>query len=94
MPVAQVDRAIAHRREFARNPERTHDEELVTVKEKRRRGASALLRERYIGDDAERLTRLDEEQVSADVAQLIYDVRTDAGLSQRELAHWWARRSR
>ena len=56
------------------------------MKEKRRSGASALLRDRYIGDDAERLARLDEEQVSADVAQLIYDVRTDAGLSQRELA--------
>ena len=53
---------------------------------KGRSGASALLRERYIGDDPERLARLDEQQVSADVAQLIYDVRTDAGLSQRELA--------
>ncbi len=56
------------------------------MKEKRRSGASALLRERHIGNDPERLARLDEEQVSADVAQLIYDVRTDAGLSQRELA--------
>lgn len=56
------------------------------MKGKGRSGASALLRERYIGDDPQRLARLDEERVSADVAQLIYDVRTDAGLSQTELA--------
>ena len=45
-----------------------------------------ILRERYIANDPERLAQLHDEQVSADVAQLIYDARTNAGLSQRELA--------
>ena len=53
---------------------------------KRTSDAAAILRDRYVRDDPERLARLQEEQVSADVAQLIYDARTDAGLSQKELA--------
>ena len=52
----------------------------------RMRDGVTILRERYIGDDPERLAQVHDEQVSADVAQLIYDARTNAGLSQRELA--------
>ena len=52
----------------------------------RTRDGVTILHERYIGDDPERLAHLHEAQVSADVAQLIYDARIDAGLSQKELA--------
>ena len=50
------------------------------------RDGVTILRDRYIGDDPERLAQLRDERVSADVAQLIYDARTSAGLSQKELA--------
>lgn len=52
----------------------------------RTRDGVAILRDRYVGDNPDRLAQLHEERVSADVAQLIYDVRTGAGLSQKELA--------
>ena len=57
----------------------------MTLKE-RTRDAVTILRDRYVGADPERLAQLHEERVSADVAQLIYDARTSAGLSQKELA--------
>ena len=33
-------------------------------------------------------------RINMDVAQMIYDVRTEAGLTQRELRNWWDRGSR
>lgn len=50
------------------------------------RDGVTILRDRHIGDDPERLAQLRDEQVGADVAQLIYDARTNAGLSQKALA--------
>jgi len=44
------------------------------------------LHKRYIGNDPERLASLEVERVNADIAQAIYDLRTKAGLTQRELA--------
>ena len=41
---------------------------------------------RMVGDDAELRAMIDEERAGADVAQLIYDARTRAGLTQTELA--------
>lgn len=52
----------------------------------RTRNGVTILRDRYIGNDPERLAQLHEERVGADAAQLIYDARTSAGLSQKELA--------
>jgi len=40
----------------------------------------------FVGDDPERQRMLDEEIVNVEAAQLVYDLRTRAGLSQRELA--------
>jgi ribosome-binding protein aMBF1 (putative translation factor) len=40
----------------------------------------------FVGDNPERQRMLDEEIVNVEAAQLVYDVRTRAGLSQRELA--------
>jgi ribosome-binding protein aMBF1 (putative translation factor) len=39
-----------------------------------------------IGDDAELRPMCDQASVNARVAQLVYDARTEAGLSQKELA--------
>lgn len=54
----------------------------------RRGGGStgSFLRRRYVGDDIARAASVEQERVNAQVAQLIYDQRKAAGLSQRELA--------
>jgi ribosome-binding protein aMBF1 (putative translation factor) len=41
---------------------------------------------KFVGDDPARQAMLDEEIVNVEAAQLVYDLRTRAGLSQRELA--------
>jgi len=40
----------------------------------------------FVGDHPERQATLDEEIVNVEAAQLVYDLRKKAGLSQRELA--------
>ena len=42
--------------------------------------------DQMVGDDAELRQMIAEESVNAAVAQMIYDARTDAGLTQKELA--------
>jgi len=42
--------------------------------------------DRYIGDDPAREASFEEELANAEVARKIYDLRTEAGLTQRELA--------
>lgn len=44
------------------------------------------LYDRYIGDDPKRVESFEEEILNAEIARKIYDLRTKAGLSQRELA--------
>lgn len=41
---------------------------------------------KFVGDNLERQAMLDEEIVNVEAAQLVYDLRKKAGLSQRELA--------
>jgi DNA-binding XRE family transcriptional regulator len=41
---------------------------------------------RYIGDKPEQVAAYDEELANAELAQKIYDLRTKAGLTQRQLA--------
>lgn len=50
------------------------------------RDAVGILRRRYIADDAERKASVEVERVNAEVARLLYDMRKNAGLSQKELA--------
>lgn len=45
-----------------------------------------VLHRRYIKDQPERKASLQEERINAQVAQLIYDLRKDAGLTQQQLA--------
>jgi len=47
--------------------------------------AVEILHGRYVKDDPERKASLQAERVNAEVAQLIYDLRKEAGLTQGEL---------
>jgi DNA-binding XRE family transcriptional regulator len=42
--------------------------------------------ERYIGEDPKQVAAYEEELANAELAQKIYDLRTKAGLTQRQLA--------
>lgn len=42
--------------------------------------------DRMVGADAELRAMIDEERANAEIAQLIHDARTRAGLTQKELA--------
>jgi transcriptional regulator with XRE-family HTH domain len=55
-------------------------------KKERTTNAVEILHRRYIGDDAERKASLQAERVNAEVAQMIYDLRQETGLTQKELA--------
>ena len=57
----------------------------MTKKEKTS-DAVQILRNRYVKDDPERKASVEAERVNAQVARMIYDLRTDAGLTQKELA--------
>jgi ribosome-binding protein aMBF1 (putative translation factor) len=48
--------------------------------------ALQYLHDRYIGDNPKRLASLEAERINLDIACKIYDLRTKAGMSQRELA--------
>ena len=45
-----------------------------------------ILRNRYVKDDPQRMASVEAERVNAQVARMIYDLRNDAGLTQKELA--------
>ena len=59
-----------------------------TVKKKVKRTTNGveILHKRYIGSDTGRKALLEKERVNAEVAQLIYDLRTQAGMTQKALA--------
>jgi transcriptional regulator with XRE-family HTH domain len=48
--------------------------------------AVEILRNRYVKDDPERKASVEAERVNAEVARLIYTMRTEAGLTQGQLA--------
>jgi len=56
------------------------------TKKDRTQDAVSILHGRYVKDDPERKAALQEERVNAEVARLIHDMRTAAGLSQQQLA--------
>ncbi len=45
-----------------------------------------ILHRRYLQDDPQRQADVQAERINAEVARLIYELRNDAGLSQKELA--------
>lgn len=52
----------------------------------RARSAGGILRRRYLGGDAARSTSVERERANAEIAQMIHDRRTAAGLTQKQLA--------
>lgn len=48
--------------------------------------AVEILHRRYFEGKPEMMALLEEERANAEIARKIYDLRTDAGLTQRELA--------
>ena len=42
--------------------------------------------DRYIGNDPKQIEEYEQEVLNAEIARKVYDLRTKAGLSQRELA--------
>ncbi len=56
------------------------------AKDRFRSKALQALHDRYIGDDPERIASFERAVADVNVATSIYELRTGAGLSQRELA--------
>ena len=56
------------------------------ARKRRTTDAVEILHELFVQDDPKRKAALETERVHGDVAQMIYDLRTDAGLTQKELA--------
>ena len=54
--------------------------------EKKTTNAVHILHRHYIGDDADRKASLQDERVNAEVARMIYELRKEAGIKQKELA--------
>ncbi|HET7212475.1 MAG TPA: helix-turn-helix domain-containing protein [Terriglobia bacterium] len=55
-------------------------------KPKRTSNAVRILHRRYVGGDLQRKASLEQERVNAEVARTIFELREQAGLSQKELA--------
>jgi ribosome-binding protein aMBF1 (putative translation factor) len=49
-------------------------------------GAAQYLCERYVGNDPEQIAAYEQEVLNAEIARRIFEMRTRAGLSQRDLA--------
>ena len=58
----------------------------MAKKRKHTADAVAILHRRYFGGKPERLAELEEERANAEVARKLYALRSEADLSQRELA--------
>jgi len=56
------------------------------AKKEKTTDAVRILHGRYVKGDPERKASVESERVNAEVARLLYDRRTEAGLSQQELA--------
>ena len=48
--------------------------------------AVEIIHRRYIGDDGDRKASLQEERVNSEVARMVYELRKEAGLKQKDLA--------
>ncbi len=59
---------------------------MATGKKASKNDALDQLIGKFVGSDTVRRTMLDDEIVNIEAAQLVYDLRKKAGLSQRELA--------
>lgn len=58
----------------------------MTARKRMKSAALQFAYNRYIGNKPERVASFEEELANAEVARKIYDLRTKAGLTQRQLA--------
>lgn len=58
----------------------------MATRKKMKSAALQFAYNRYIGNKPERVASFEEELANTDIAQKIYDLRTKAGLTQRQLA--------
>ncbi len=58
----------------------------MTKKKKTTSNAVKILHKRYIGDNKKRLESLERERENLNIAEQIYELRMQAGLSQKQLA--------
>jgi DNA-binding XRE family transcriptional regulator len=58
----------------------------MAAKKRRVSDASEILKRRYFDGDAEHLAVLEEERANAEIARVIVEMRTQAGLTQQQLA--------
>ena len=56
------------------------------TEKKKTASAVDILHRRYVGDDPKRMAAIEAARVHAEVARTIYELRTEAGLTQGELA--------
>ncbi len=83
----EIDRTIERKRLFEQKPdEYTYREEEQMAEGKIKSDALKILPRRYYKNNPERLTGLEEAFINDDVARKIHELRTEAGLSMRELA--------
>jgi ribosome-binding protein aMBF1 (putative translation factor) len=85
VPDRDIRLAILRKAQFERDPE-THTTRSNEMAKKGTARAGEILRNRYVKDDPERNASVEAERVNAEVARLIYTMRTDAGLTQGQLA--------
>jgi len=52
----------------------------------KRTNAVEILRNRYVKNDPKRKASVATERMNAEIARLLYDMRTEAGLTQEQLA--------
>ena len=90
VPSKEIDRAVARKERFEADPEaHTFEERIEMAEKKRRKFRSRGLQyayDRYVGEDSERSQSFEDELLNARIASQIYDLRTQAELSQRQLA--------
>ena len=92
VPDAEIDRAIERKRRFEANPERhSFDPSLEKmtkngVKKTFHSEALQYTYDKFIGNDPEQVADYEQDLIGIEVAKRIYDLRTKAGLTPRELA--------
>jgi DNA-binding XRE family transcriptional regulator len=88
VPAGEIDRALEHRAKFEANPEQHTHEEARAMARKRKptKDAVEILDRRYYEGRPERQAGLEEARANDTVARQIYELRTRAGLTQRQLA--------
>ena len=91
VPPREIELAVKRRRVFESCPGKHAFKRSKAMAKtlKKKTFQSAALQytyDRYIGNDAQRVQEYEEEVLNAEIARKVYDLRTKAGISQRELA--------